>query len=75
MSVKEAIEKEQIYFKSHPVYSSMPEELFGTVKLTERLTKTMFTHIKHNLPDIIKEVKDRINDIADKLKDLGTPPP
>lgn len=35
----------------------------------------MFTHIKHNLPEITKEIREKIRDIEDRLKDLGPPMP
>ncbi len=31
----------------------------------------LFTHIKHNLPEIMREIKDKIREIEDRLKDLG----
>ena len=53
----------------------MPEGVLGTEKLTNKLTKVLFTHIKHNLPEITKEIKEKQRDIEDKLKDLGPPLP
>ena len=35
----------------------------------------MFTHIKHNLPEITKEIKEKIKDIEERLVDLGPPLP
>lgn len=57
ISVKEAMEKEQEYFSTHPIYSTMPPGSLGCHTLTNKLTKILFTHIKHNLPDIIKEIR------------------
>lgn len=59
MSVKDALEREKIYFKSHPIYSTMPQQFLGTEILTTKLTKVLFTHIKHNLPEITKEIKEK----------------
>jgi dynamin 1-like protein len=75
MTVREAIEKEKLYFATHPQYSAMPPGLLGTEVLTTKLTKVMFTHIKHNLPEITKEIRDKAKDIEDRLKDLGPPLP
>ena len=75
MSVKDAIEREKMYFATHPVYSTMPPNTLGTECLTQKLTRVLFTHIKHNLPEITKEIKDKIRDIEDRLKDLGPPLP
>eukprot|EP00117_Sycon_ciliatum_P041158 scpid58021/ scgid30160/ len=35
----------------------------------------MFTHIKHNLPEITKEIKEKIKEIEERLRDLGPPLP
>jgi dynamin 1-like protein len=75
MSVKDAIEKEKLYFATHPQYSAMPPGLLGTDILTNKLTKVLFTHIKHNLPEITKEIKEKQRDIEDRLRDLGPPLP
>ena len=71
MLVKKALEAEKLYFSQHPVYSTISQNLLGTETLTNKLTKVLFTHIKHNLPEILKEIKDKIRDIEDRLKDLG----
>lgn len=75
MSVRDAIEKEKLYFATHPLYSTMPPGLLGTDLLTSKLTKVLFTHIKHNLPEITKEIKEKQRDIEDRLRDLGPPLP
>ena len=75
MSVREAIEKEKMYFSTHPLYSTMPPGLLGTDLLTTKLTKVLYTHIKHNLPEITKEIRDKQRDIEERLRDLGPPLP
>ena len=75
MSVRDAIEKEKMYFSTHPTYSTMPPGLLGTDTLTAKLTKVLFTHIKHNLPEITKEIRDKMRDIEERLRDLGPPLP
>ena len=35
----------------------------------------MFTHIKHNLPEITKEIKEKAKEVEERLKDLGPPMP
>ena len=47
----------------------------GTANLTSKCSKIMFTHIKSHLPDIIKEIKDKIGDIEARLVNLGPPMP
>lgn len=64
-----------MYFSSHPIYSSMPENLLGCGMLTKRLSRILFTHIKHNLPDIVNECKDKLAESKSDLEDLGPPLP
>lgn len=73
--VKEAIAKEQAFFASHPIYSSMPPENLGCFELTKKLSKILFIHIKHSLPDIIGEIKDKQKEAQNEIKDLGMPLP
>ena len=58
--VRQAIEKEQLFFNTHPVYSTMPPGYLGCHVLTNKLTKLLFTHIKHNLPEIIREIREKL---------------
>ena len=66
-----AIEKERMYFSSHPIYSTMPPGLFGCDVLTEKLTRILFTHIKHNMPAIIGQIRDKLNENEADIKELG----
>ena len=75
MSVRDAIEREKLYFATHPVYSTMTQNMLGTDILSSKLSKVMFTHIKHNLPEITKEIREKAKEIEDRLKDLGPPMP
>lgn len=43
----------------------------GTKTLSDKLTKILYTHIKHNLPDIIKEINERIYEVTERLTELG----
>jgi len=49
----------------------MPQSLLGIGNLTSKLTKILFTHIKHSLPDIMNEIKIKAKETEDDLKDLG----
>ena len=53
----------------------MPQNLLGIGNLTTKLTKILFTHIKHSLPDIMKEIRDKMKDTESDLRDLGAPMP
>lgn len=71
MPVKEARAKEMLFFSTHPVYSTMPPGFLGSEVLTNKLTKILFTHIKHNLPEIIREIRDKLKETEGELRDLG----
>lgn len=71
ITMAEAQAKEDLFFAQHPVYSSMPPGFLGCSILTNKLTKILFTHIKHNLPDIIREIRDKLRDTKGELNDLG----
>jgi dynamin 1-like protein len=73
--VKEAIAKEQAFFQSHPIYSTMSSEYLGCDTLTKKLSKVLFVHIRHNLPQIVNEVKDKQKEAENELRDLGPPMP
>jgi hypothetical protein len=60
-----------MFFAQHPVYSSMPPGYLGCDILTQKCTRILFTHIKHNLPEIIKEIRDRSKETEGELRDLG----
>ncbi len=47
----------------------------GIGNLTSKLSKILFTHIKHSLPEIAKEIKGKIKETEDEVSDLGTPMP
>jgi replication fork clamp-binding protein CrfC len=70
-----ALDEEKLYFSSHPVYSTMPQDILGTANLTKKLTKVLFTHIKNYLPEIVKEINNLKKDVDEKLRNLGAPLP
>lgn len=49
--------------------------MLGIGNLTTKLSKILFTHIKHSLPDIMKEIRDKMKETEEDLKDLGDPMP
>ena len=53
----------------------MGDEYLGCDTLTKKLTKILFVHIRHNMPAIINEIKDKQRDAENELRDLGPPMP
>lgn len=47
----------------------------GIGNLVNKLTKILFTHIKFCLPEIMKEIRAKMKETEEDLKDLGPPMP
>jgi dynamin 1-like protein len=75
MPVQAALMEEKRYFASHAVYSTMPEGSLGTAVLTQKLSSVLFTHIRHFLPDILREVNAKLKDTQERLIELGPAAP
>jgi hypothetical protein len=73
--VEKALEEEREFFSKHPVYSTMPSGYLGTEVLSNKLTKVLYTHIKHLLPEILKETLYRIKECDERLHELGPSAP
>jgi dynamin 1-like protein len=75
MKVDNALKIEKDYFASHPVYSTLPPGHVGTEALTQRLTKVLFGHIRNSLPEISREITNKIKECEERVRDLGEPLP
>lgn len=64
-----------MFFASHPIYSTMPPGMMGCDVLINKLTKILFTHIKHNLPAIVEDIRVKLRETEADLVDLGPPLP
>ncbi len=62
LNVGKGLQSETEFFSNHPIYSTMPQGYLGTKALTKKLTDTMFYHIRRILPDILKEIGEKIKD-------------
>ena len=63
------------FFSSHPIYSTMPPGHLGCEVLTTKLTRILFTHIRHSLPEIVNEIREKLKETEEELGDLGEPMP
>ncbi|RYP01084.1 hypothetical protein DL764_006318 [Monosporascus ibericus] len=63
---------EQEFFMSAP-WSSMPSRNRGVDSLRVKLSKTLLQHIKDNLPGLIHDIEDSLNDRQRRLRQLGSP--
>lgn len=75
MRVKDSLEDERKYFATHPVYSSMDPKYLGTRALTTNLSQVFFNHLRSFLPSILTEIKEKMKECEDRLRDLGPPMP
>ena len=75
LSMAEATKKEKEFFKSHPVYKSLPQGYLGVETLINKLTKIYFRIIRENLPRIVKSINDHIKSAEEELALLGQPMP
>lgn len=53
----------------------MDPKYLGTKALITKLTTVLYNHIKTYLPTIYNEIKEKIKDCEDRLRDLGPPLP
>lgn len=53
----------------------MPPGFLGCEVLTTKMTRILFTHIRHNLPEIVNEIKSKLKETQIELEDLGEPMP
>ncbi|KAL4444748.1 hypothetical protein ABPG74_015956 [Tetrahymena malaccensis] len=69
--VSKALDEEKAFFAADKVYSTMDPKFLGTKALTNKLSSVLFYHIRNILPSIVKEIKDKLKECEDRLKDLG----
>jgi hypothetical protein len=53
----------------------MPDGFCGCDVLVQKMTRILFTHIKHNMPTMINECKDKMKENEQDLYELGPPLP
>ncbi|KAJ8005561.1 hypothetical protein DPEC_G00119220 [Dallia pectoralis] len=74
MSIVDAIEDEQEFFRKHSHFSSLDEKI--TIgNLSKKLTVTLVEHIKKSLPEISEKIKNMLGDVRNELNKLKREPP
>ncbi len=71
VGVQRGLDAERAWFMSHPIYRSLPKDCYGTDTLTHKLSRIMYAHIRTALPEIMKEVDEKVKSVEERLKDLG----
>ena len=70
-TVQVALKDEKNFFSTNPIYSMISAGYLGVESLTHKLTKLLYGHIKKFLPDIVKEIRDKIKQNDQRIKELG----
>lgn len=71
----EALKKELDFFGKHPVYSSLPTNLLGTLSLIDKLSTLLYQQIQKSLPRIRNEIQIKIKAVKKSLSSMGEPLP
>lgn len=72
LSLSEALEKEQAFFKEHPHFSVLLEDGKATVpRLAERLTTELIAHICKSLPLLENQIKKCYQAASEELQKYG----
>ncbi|XP_067300159.1 interferon-induced GTP-binding protein Mx-like isoform X2 [Pseudorasbora parva] len=67
-----ALEKERRFFDEHTHFRSLLEEGKATIPLlAERLTKELVEHITKTLPQLQKQLEDKLEKTTEDLRELG----
>ncbi|XP_067672973.1 interferon-induced GTP-binding protein Mx-like [Haliotis asinina] len=74
-SLKQALDVEEDFFKSHRHFSSLRPSQWGIPNLSERLSRELKKHIKKLLPELKEEVRRKLLETERQLHDLGEDPP
>eukprot|EP00923_Selenidium_pygospionis_P055168 GHVN01096189.1.p1 GENE.GHVN01096189.1~~GHVN01096189.1.p1 ORF type:complete len:839 (-),score=148.11 GHVN01096189.1:1766-4237(-) len=69
--ISKALEDEKAFFASHPVYKTLPPAMLGTNNLIQKLTQVLFRHIRQYLPEIKREISNKMRESGDRLSELG----
>ncbi|XP_067672971.1 interferon-induced GTP-binding protein Mx1-like isoform X1 [Haliotis asinina] len=74
-SLKQALDVEEDFFRSHRHFSSLRPSQWGIPNLSERLSRELKKHIKKLLPELKEDVRRKLLETEKQLHDLGEDPP
>jgi len=73
ISIEEGFQKENEYFKKHPIYGRMKDNShLGVPNMTSKISDILVYKIKESLPFILDEVNQSLFSIENELLELGT---
>lgn len=62
------------FFTKQKDYRDLTERV-GTKALTSKLSELLVEAIKRSLPDIMKQIEEKLDQLREQLDGMGTPPP
>jgi hypothetical protein len=68
-------EEELSFFRSHPYFSQVPEELLGVHMLTQTLTNILVERIRRTLPSVRWLLEKQQEQVVAQLSSLGAQAP
>ena len=71
LTSKQVSDSELAYFKSHQVYSQMPQTRLGISNLTNNMSQILIDHIKNSLPTILNEINQLEIKVNKDLQEIG----
>ncbi|XP_046562919.1 interferon-induced GTP-binding protein Mx-like [Haliotis rubra] len=74
-SLKQALDIEEDFFKSHRHFSSLRPSQWGIPDLSSRLSRELKRHIKKLLPELKEDVRRKLLETERMLHELGEDPP
>ncbi|PAA82539.1 hypothetical protein BOX15_Mlig022940g1 [Macrostomum lignano] len=75
MSLQQAAREEEVFFRTHPHFRALDKFEYGTKTLAVKLSSELYEAIKHNIPELMREVQMKREDICKKLETMGCGPP
>ncbi|KAF8819331.1 dynamin-related protein DRPB [Cardiosporidium cionae] len=69
--ISEALEEEKAFFQNNPLYRTLSSSVLGVHSLVLKVTRVLFRHIRHLLPDIKSEIDSKRRVISLRLHELG----
>ena len=65
------LKRERDYFATHVTYSTISQGHLGIEVLVEKLTSIIFLHIRHFLPNLLREIDEKMQKCEEKLAKLA----
>lgn len=73
--IQKSLDEEKEWFEKHVIYKNLPKGYFGIESLVLKLSHILYAHIRSSLPEIIKEISEKLKSSQKRLSELGNPMP